>query len=35
METERQMNLKKAGLGEYPDKIEGYHGCPSGMAVVA
>jgi hypothetical protein len=35
METEREVNMRQARLGEYPDEIEGYHGCPFSAAVVA
>jgi hypothetical protein len=35
METEREVDMRLARLGEYPDEIEGYHGCPFGAAVVA
>ena len=27
MEAKLEINMIMAGLGEYPDKIEGYHGC--------
>ena len=35
METKLKISGVTGGLGEIPDTIEGYHGCPHGVTIVA